>query len=101
MTHVTYSVLVVVFNTPTVVAEGASRQSELRNPANYTFLHRDGINVMTKMSTNELNPCKYTRYFSFANALIVKVFFLKLFSHFLVSFSYFKHCFVLFLFVCF
>ena len=40
------------------------------------------------MSTNELNPCRYTRYFSFANAEIVKLFFLKLFS-FLASFSYF------------
>ena len=61
-------------------------------PSKSYFLHRDGINVMTKMSTNELNPCGYTRYFSFANALIVKLFFFsEAIFPFLVSFSYFKH----------
>ena len=47
-------------------------------PSKSYFLHWDEINVMTKMSTNELNPCWYTWYFSFANALIVKLYFLKL-----------------------
>ena len=71
-----YADLRILHNIHVVVAEGASCRSELCNPANRIFLHGDGINVLNKMSTNELNPCGYTRYFSFANALTVKLFFL-------------------------
>ena len=108
MTHVIKSVLVVVFTHPnslllcwfthsTQHTCGRSRGTEpsewIAQPGKWHFLHGDGISVMNKMSTNELNPCGYTRYFSFANALTVKLFFLKLYSRFLVSLSYFKHSF--------
>ena len=92
-----YSLLLRWFTHCTQHTCGHSRGSEplewIAQPCKSHFLHGDEINVMTKMSTNYLNPCRYTRYFSRGNALIVKLFFLKLFFSFLISFSYFKHLF--------
>ena len=74
-----YSLLYRWFTHCTQHTCGRSRGSEpsewITQPSNSHFLHRDEIDVMTKMSTI---PCRYTRYFSFANSLIVKLFFLKL-----------------------
>ena len=81
-----YSLLLHWFMHCTQHTHGCSRGSKpsewIAQPSKSHFLHGYEINVMTKMSTNELNPCEYTRYFSFANTLIVKLFFLKLFFPF-------------------
>ena len=93
--HLICSSLVVVFNTPThcyiadlrivhnihvVVAEGLSRRSELHNPAIRIFAR--GWNKFHDQ--NVYNPLRvYQVFFFFANALIVKLFFLKLIFPFL------------------
>ena len=75
--------LCIAHNIQVVVADGASRRSELRNPANRIYFFAWGWNKCHDQNVykwvKSLRTSRVYQVFSCANALIIKLFLLKLF----------------------
>ena len=57
-------------------------------PSKSHFLHRDEINIITKMSTNELNPCGIPGIFPLRMLRLSSYFFLSYFTVFAIIFIF-------------